>query len=411
MPFQTVKKIAVDRNNPNYKSPARGIHRSRRFRQWSQPARSAGKFRRARRVTRRNPNTRQSMVRNKMMKAGVNGTLETNGSFSTTADISCLTVASKSTEEARNEYCYVVLKKLLIKAGKECHNLTEQEAFEPRTEVKAHFRPDAKSIMVPVVIKAASTGALTVATVAASLKTEILLSDHTLDGLSIDYFCEVSSGVYQPVDNRIYLNLDRASYVVHDKTTIKIQNRTTAGIGAEQNDNRNSVDAVPIHGKILEGRGKRPIFTPAGYGGSGANLVDLTVDATTGINYYESDSAFEIIREPPTAKMIKGAYKESKLHLDPGQIKTYTLISSKKIGNDALLRAFFKDDTVLGANSSTKSDVTTKFVQFWTEKMINTDVSNPVEIGFEVNRNLSISCIPRRNTVTVPYFDRGVASI
>ncbi len=407
MPFQTVKKVAVDRNNPYYKSPARGVHRSRRFRQWSQPARSTGKFRRARRVTKRNPNTRQSIVRNKFMKAGISGTLETNGSFSTTSQVTCLTVASKSQTELQNELCYCIIKKIALKAGLQVHDVGKQLVFDATHVVNAHYRTSQAVATVVDNIKASGTDN-TIAGVASALKTS-LDSRGTGDmmiGISIENVISVDAINYNIV-NKKYIDLERASYLVHDKTTIKIQNRTTAGIGAEQNDNRNAVDAVPVHGKILEGNGRNPVFSAAGYGASSGQEVDFEMNENSGLSLFQS-TVDSVIREPPTAKMIKSSYKESKLHLDPGQIKTYTLLSSRRVTQATILRIAFTSHA--RENSPIKdNDRTTKYVQFWFEKMINTDGDNPVEIAYEVNRNLSISCTPKTNRVTAPYFDAGTA--
>lgn len=181
-------------------------------------------------------------------------------------------------------------------------------------------------------------------------------------------------GVLQ--DYKFRCDMARMKVQLYAKSSLKIQNRT---INASGNSEADDVDNVPLYGKMYSGNGNY-IFHQDVTIGPPAALSTLPAVVV---------AKFQIgspLCEPQPLSFIKKANKISKVHLDPGQIKTSVLVFKKNININVLTKLYARSGADILANFDGLSLGKFSFVHV--EKMIQavatTDV-NAMNIAYEVD--------------------------
>lgn len=172
------------------------------------------------------------------------------------------------------------------------------------------------------------------------------------------------------------------------KSALKIQNRTKSG--AENDENADDVDNVPVYGKSYTGRG---------------NMLQLKVP-TLGISGLCADNAYGVInssgsvsgnepRQPSDFNNIKYC---GKIHLDPGFIKTSVLTYSMNRDFPTFYRMLQNSggDTG-GLRQGQNPTVFGKFRVFAIEKMIDIENETAINIAYEQNLEFSSTVSYRRS--------------
>lgn len=214
--------------------------------------------------------------------------------------------------------------------------------------------------------------------------------------------CGIDSTNSNPPFN---LELTNARMRVYAKSTLKIQNRSYGGGGTEEDD----VDNVPLYGKSYQFRGNGTDYM----GGTtsvtvgGGVVRPLYANNTTGLFAFGVAGLIDVnnsedLGEPPAAFCFRGVRKHDKVRIEPGHIKTSTLVDSYTISLQNLI-------TMCGfVDSNPSKNQLGKFRLFALEKILET--SNPpiVEIrtAFENQTRMSMELLPgytMTRSMFVPY--------
>jgi len=187
-----------------------------------------------------------------------------------------------------------------------------------------------------------------------------------------------------------YTQMNMETFKIHlnSKSTLKIQNRSKNALGSEADE----VDNVPLYGKSFSGNG------------SGME-VDHAMPYATSFFYADvqkgmilHDGAFDL-REPPLAQNTRQTKTSAKVKLEPAEIKTSTLSSTcTMLLNKFITKMSLSANTSVGAGLF-KSSVG-KFRVFALEKMIETESPPAVSItvAYEVNTRMSCYVTVGANT-------------
>lgn len=184
-----------------------------------------------------------------------------------------------------------------------------------------------------------------------------------------------------------FLDLNECMISTYTKSTLKMQNRSvTVALDNEADD----VNNVPVHGKSYSGSGTGAFYsyipgtTASFYGASGTGVID-----TVGVSSNGTE-------EPPQPWHFNKIKNCAKVKLDPGELKTSTLIHKQNINFSRLFNminpwstTFSKPIRQLG-----------KYRFFAWEKILDCQASIPVSISFEHNISYAYKamCYRRRFT-------------
>lgn len=177
------------------------------------------------------------------------------------------------------------------------------------------------------------------------------------------------------------MNMENLKVHLTSKSTLKIQNRSKNALGSEADE----VDNVPLYGKSYTGKGsgmevdhQKPYVTSMFY-----------ADVQKGMILYDGLNEY---REPILAQNTRNTSYSSKVKLDPSDIKTSALSSSTTM----LLNKFITKMALSTGSVASTSSIKTlvgKFRVFALEKMIETETNEadivPITVAYEVNTRIS----------------------
>lgn len=186
----------------------------------------------------------------------------------------------------------------------------------------------------------------------------------------------------------LYLDFETCHYRASSR--LKIQNRTnsvTGGTTIEAND------ANPLEGYIYDFNGA-PRLKQVGTGDF-KTMPSEWCTKTFGASILPADFV-----EPPPASIFSNCKGRFRVHLDPGQVKEYTVYISGKMNVKKLLKRMASD-----VSGGLTIDSMWKSKMIALEELINSNDVNAVKLGFE-NRNSVEVCMKtsRRSTVTAPVY-------
>jgi len=207
---------------------------------------------------------------------------------------------------------------------------------------------------------------------------------------------------YTPTVNTVGSGQDRAParldlegfYLDFDlKSTMKVQNRTINSTG---NNETIDVDNVPLYGKIYSGKGngvdQQPLST------DGTPVLQLVANIQTGAI---RGTSVDNLPEPIEPLYFRGSSKYGKAHLDPGVVKTSTLVYKNRMHLNRFRELFGRVSDAFKSRHSFG-----KYTFFHLERMIQTLASPPgLIVACEINHKMYLSGYTRYNNMTVPQFE------
>lgn len=224
------------------------------------------------------------------------------------------------------------------------------------------------------------------------------LTFNRVDEFHMLNFSWIGSGV---AADRVNYNLIGAKIEVDCKSTLKIQNRSVNAAAPEE-DQADDVDNVPLYGKSYEcqSAGFRYVVDRLGtqkkfVGNASNGLMELVVDTND-----QSINPNAVFAEPPFPSFFVGIKKAGKVKLDPGNIKTSTLIWRKSYK----LEKFFSYLSGAGTLTRVRGELGSCRL-FALEKMleVRTDsavVPFPFTIAYEHDYKLGIIVKEGKSTIS-----------
>jgi len=352
--------------------------------------------------------TRNGKLMDKYATKGVTATTEFNFITEWATEMGVITTLSQPEYERRRLFCKAILKKFAMK-----------HEMEYEDENKGAFQHGKMVLIYKNVVDGDalqfefwdnSTGNPTWAFLAQQMdigfQTVFTAAGTGLQDISILGMALIRVGGASPMfglDREMDLRLATVDF--YEKCSIKVQNRSSS---ADGDDNADAVDNVPIYGKIIEGHGCTPVYQSAYKGTAATTVVPFTVNQLNGTStVFPNIVNQNSMQEPPSYKRIKNATGETKLHLEPGSIKTFVCTYNRGYNVSRACTFMYKFYGTLGNQVSAVNPIG-RFTQFYIEKMINVDAASPIRIAVEVNCNTAAKISLKRTTYTQPYFKKIV---
>jgi len=193
------------------------------------------------------------------------------------------------------------------------------------------------------------------------------------------------------------LDLKNIEIDLFSKSELKFQNRSRSGDGTEQIDNVNN---NPLVGYMYNFRGipKTRMHGPGALqsipSNRGVQLVRASqLNANNSANF----------KEPPRSGDFINCTGKKKIYLNPGQVKSTTIYTQKSMGLYKLLKALkYHAGEVADAYQSFYSIFPTQMIAL--EDVINVDLTEKIEVAYEVDRKLSVGCRVKRTHMNIRNF-------
>lgn len=189
--------------------------------------------------------------------------------------------------------------------------------------------------------------------------------------------------------SRIALQYTTLTFVI--KSAIKMQNRSVNAAGETVD---NELDAVPVYGKSIAGKGTGTQALFPNTAKAPANIVCSLVNGSI-----EQDNLDTRLKEPLSGYFFPKSKKQGKIHLDPAQIKTNVLTYKRSLTLGTLFKEFYHQTGPPIAPFG-------NFCFFQVEKMIDTGVNFDIIIAYEIDYNISCWAKPKSSYVTAPQFQK-----
>lgn len=193
-----------------------------------------------------------------------------------------------------------------------------------------------------------------------------------------------------------YIDLTKMKIKVYNKSSLKFQNRTINTSGNNEDDD---VDNVPLYGKMYTGSGNYIMTNENG-------IVHGTASPSSGSDLYSPVVTVKFtagpLQEPQSITSLQKVSQLAKVHLDPGQIKTNTLVYQKVFKLNFLVQALARTGSDITAGTSNMINFG-KFAFIHLEKMLQavatTDV-NAMNVAYECDHKtgVKVSCPKIRQT-------------
>lgn len=177
------------------------------------------------------------------------------------------------------------------------------------------------------------------------------------------------------------------------KSDLKIQNRTTN----DAEERTDVVDNVPLYGKTYSGKGAGVVLK----GNRTTPYLPFIANEAHGA-IVGSDGA-QYLQDPPNGLSFMGVGFQGKAKLEPGEIKTSTLVSYMKNSLNKYLAKLNRVGTGWD-NNLHRLYTDGKFKMMGLEKMIDVDAATNVVCAYEVNLKLGAYINESQNSITQPLF-------
>jgi len=174
------------------------------------------------------------------------------------------------------------------------------------------------------------------------------------------------------------------------KSQLKVQNRTKATGGSEDAENINN---NPLQGRSYLFKGV-PKPKANGYNVGGANSSTFPFER---LQFNNAVSAFggtggnldNSFKEPPSPRLFWNCFKASRIRLEPGDIKSYTVFE-KHSGNILKLLKKFRLQLDAAGVWTTYSAFKCQMIAL--EDVINANAAETISIQYELERTLGVKC-------------------
>jgi len=181
---------------------------------------------------------------------------------------------------------------------------------------------------------------------------------------------------------------------------LKIQNRTINSTG---NDQADDIDNVPIYGRSFDVNNTGTQFRDYNQPATAGKPILVTDPEFGSINYVPQPSAAgtTFYNEVPMPQQIVGCKSHGKAHLDPGQIKTSKLQTTKTCGLNKIISLYKTYNQITNTNVDMFWMGQSRFFGF--EKMINAVAmtsTNQFNLAFEHDLKIGAICRQYENHQT-----------
>lgn len=343
---------------------------------------------------------RKVFKKSKQNKAQLKGhvcTVEHNATTSTNDQSLFIGHHTHPVGHIRREFWFAVVRKLIIKLGGN---------FADRSETMANIGFGASNNFVVTYRPAPNQATTTYATAGfgASTVADIVttLADTTRPwyaGTSNATLFEQPSLVritFVPTGGSNYpqcsIDLKSLKVKIFAKSSLKMQNRTVGAVG-DTNATSDEVDNMPLFAKSYDVVGNT--FEERPVGATNVSQTVMTGHFWRGVlDYASSSSANDPPREPPQPEYFRNVKYSGRVKLDPGEIKTSTIVSNYSgYANDLLWKTQISE-----AESSLRRTKLGKSRLFGIEKMLNASGSQPITVSYEHNVSFYVTVVEK------PYF-------
>lgn len=185
------------------------------------------------------------------------------------------------------------------------------------------------------------------------------------------------------------VKFDECKIDVYGQAELKVQNRTKASSGSGDAED---VSNNPLQGRLYYFKGvPRPkSLQLSSSNGSNGNSFGLW-NVTTGVRTLTGAADFgnADFKEPPPPTYFWNCKASSKVRLDPGQIKTYTVKQGFVMMLPAILKKLRMQFSTAG-NSLFTNHTIFKSCMIGMEDVINVNASESIGIAFEIERILAV---------------------
>lgn len=197
------------------------------------------------------------------------------------------------------------------------------------------------------------------------------------------------------------LKLDQVEIEIYGKSSLKVQNRTRAANG--------STDAEDVNNNPLQGRSYLFKGLPKFKGmnkpnGVEANTLFETVDVEKGIRHFPANIVD--FKEPPPPTSFWNCIGSSKIRLEPGDIKKFDVVETKKMFVKRLLQKMRMQNASPLTGGGHISYTIFKSQLIALEDVINVNLEEPIGVAFEVERTLAAKCSTKSNSFCRTYYEQ-----
>lgn len=192
-----------------------------------------------------------------------------------------------------------------------------------------------------------------------------------------------------------HMDLKNARIHMYSKSTLLLQNRTKA---ADDDDNVERVDAVPVVGKVYSGNGTGTQMKIDSYAKS-----EFVANHATGLIKVKpaSSNEWRPLYEPPDASMFAQVKGQGKIHMDPGQMKSSSIKVTKTISVNSFVRQ------LLNVTNTIHFSRFGQFKFYGFEKQIDAFVnSTNIAIAYENNTEIGCYLLPGHDKYTSEQFEK-----
>jgi len=228
----------------------------------------------------------------------------------------------------------------------------------------------------------------------------------TYQWLYMRYFTKWSGTSYQLQSE---IDLTQTFVQIYGKSHLKIQNRTINTAGENEADD---VDNVPIDGRYFEFKTNSTIYRDFNLPAADEKPA-ITTDTYYGLLPSATEGPFnpsitdtKMYEELPDRKAFLGCYGIGKSHLDPGEIKTSTMVSHEYHSMNKILRVIYGQSLAGAGTAGPQNQVWLgKTRLFGWEKLVNAvamTTTNQFNIAYEHQLEIGCDIIVKRSNYTAP---------
>ena len=169
-------------------------------------------------------------------------------------------------------------------------------------------------------------------------------------------------------------------------SSLKMQNRSVSDTGSSSTD---VINTNPLIGRSYGGYGTGT--TCVSTASLPAGSIGLHANGSDGLIVFEGTSQF--LKEPPLPKDFNNVKYSSKISINPGEVRTHTLVSKHNMFLNSYIRAY-------GGNPSNQLGINDvrlgKFNFIGLERMLyDGSEENPISVAFEIDLKIKARAYPK----------------
>lgn len=184
-----------------------------------------------------------------------------------------------------------------------------------------------------------------------------------------------------------YLNVNRLTLHYRNTSNMVVQNRTLATTATGDESNRNDIANNPLTGKLYQGSGnglKLPIkddLQP-----QDTLIANATEGLISAVPATMSNAQFRAFRRPPLGRVLQGCKSWGGIFLNPGNIRTSKLYTTKVVKFNTLIAAL-SDRFSVNFNGPPKKWWFGKCAIVGLQKRCDTGTEEPsISVGYEIEQ-------------------------